>query len=93
MARQRVPAPGSPIRIPIPTAARARHAALSAWRDADDPELVAARRQYQSERLAEHIRAVVDAAPPLSAEQRERLASLLAADGTATSGPTRAGAA
>ena len=29
------------------------------------------------ERLAEHVRKVVDAAPPLTAEQRDRIAAIL----------------
>ena len=35
------------------------------------------RRQYKAERLAEHIAKIVDAAPPLSAAQRDKLALLL----------------
>lgn len=35
------------------------------------------RRDYAFETLDEHIRRVVESAPPLTAEQRERLASLL----------------
>lgn len=42
--------------------------------DADVTEL---RRQLKAERLEEHIRRVVDDAPPLSDEQRARLAQLL----------------
>ena len=34
-------------------------------------------RDFRAVRLAEHIRRVVDAAPPLSPEQRDRLALLL----------------
>lgn len=47
--------------------------------DADVTEL---RRQLKAERLEEYISRVVDAAPPLTAEQRDRLAVLLRA-GTA----------
>jgi hypothetical protein len=36
-----------------------------------------ARRDLRAAKLAKHIREVVDAAPPLSAEQRLRLAGLL----------------
>lgn len=42
--------------------------------DADVTEL---RRQLKAERLEEHIRQTVDAAPPLSEEQRAKLAHLL----------------
>lgn len=35
------------------------------------------RRQLKAERLADYIRTTVDAAPPLTAEQRDRLALLL----------------
>lgn len=33
--------------------------------------------EFKADRLAEHIKRIVDAAPPLSAEQRDRLALLL----------------
>ena len=59
------------------TVERARVASLSRSRAADDPELVKARTNLKAERLADHIRNVVDEAPPLSAEQRDRLAVLL----------------
>lgn len=36
-----------------------------------------------AERLAEHIRRIVDEAPPLSPEQRDRLATLLRGGGLA----------
>lgn len=36
-----------------------------------------ARRDLRAETLAEHIKAVVDAAPPLTDEQRQRLSQLL----------------
>lgn len=35
------------------------------------------RRRLKAERLADHIRKIVDAAPPLTADQRARLAALL----------------
>lgn len=35
------------------------------------------RRRLKAERLADHIRKIVDAAPPLTADQRSRLATLL----------------
>lgn len=51
--------------------------ALALKRDpnADVTEL---RRQLKAERLAEHVARVVDSAPPLSDEQRARIASMLA---------------
>lgn len=59
------------------TAERARVASLSRSRTADDPQLIAARRNLRAERLADHIRRVVDEAPPLTDEQRDKLATLL----------------
>lgn len=56
---------------------RARVASLSRSRTADDPELVEARRNLRTERLADYIKRTVDAAPPLTADQRDRLAVLL----------------
>jgi hypothetical protein len=56
---------------------RARVASLSRSRKDDDPELVDARRNMRAERLADAIKRTVDAAPPLTAEQRDRLALLL----------------
>lgn len=74
---------------------RARVAALSRSRTPDDPELVAARRDLTAATLAEHIRRVVDTAPPLTDDQRTRLADLLrggrpAATATAGAGGDRA---
>ncbi len=45
----------------------------------DDPsaDVTELRRQLKAERLELHIRQLVDAAPALSAEQRDRLALLL----------------
>ena len=59
------------------TAERARVASLSRSRTPDDPDLISARRNLRTERLADYIRRTVDAAPPLTAEQRDRLAVLL----------------
>lgn len=59
------------------TAERARVAALTRSRPADDPDLIRARQNLRTERLADAIRATVDAAPPLTVEQRDRLALLL----------------
>jgi hypothetical protein len=59
------------------TVERARLASLSRSREPNDPDLLAARRDLAAERLAEHIKRTVDAAPPLTVEQRERLTLLL----------------
>jgi hypothetical protein len=40
-----------------------------------------ARRDYAAAKLADYIKRTVDAAPPLSPEQRERLAALLRGGG------------
>jgi hypothetical protein len=56
---------------------RARVASLTRSRKPDDPELVDARRNMRTERLADYIKRTVDAAPPLTAAQRDRLALLL----------------
>ena len=56
---------------------RARVASLSRSRTPDDPDLIAARRNLRAARLEDYIRRTVDAAPPLTAEQRDRLAVLL----------------
>lgn len=56
---------------------RARIAALSRSRAKDDPELLDARRRLRAACLAEHITRAVDAAPPLTSEQRDQLARLL----------------
>lgn len=57
---------------------RARVASLSRDRAADDPELLEARRNLRAIRLEEHVAQVVAQAPPLSTEQRHRIAQLLA---------------
>ena len=56
---------------------RARIGALSRSRATDDPDLAAARLDLRAARLAEHIKRTVDTAPPLTNEQREKLALLL----------------
>jgi len=59
------------------TTERARVAALTRSRAADDPELVNARRNLRAAKLEEHIARVVGEAPPLTADQRDRIAALL----------------
>lgn len=60
---------------------RARVASLSRSRTADDPDLVEARRNLRYERLNDYIREVVDEAPPLTDQQRSKLAALLVGGG------------
>lgn len=62
---------------PVRRAASSRVSALSRSRSADDPALQAARRDLRFAGLEEHIQRVVDAAPALTPEQRDRLAVLL----------------
>ena len=59
------------------TTERARIASLTRSRTANDPELVDARRNLRAARLADYIQRTVDAAPPLTPAQRDRLALLL----------------
>ena len=58
---------------------KARVASLTRSRTPDDPELLDARRNLAAENLAAFIERTVDAAPPLTAEQRAKLAGLLTA--------------
>ena len=62
------------------TTHRARVGALSRSRSANDPELLQARRELREAMLAEHIAKAVAEAPPLTHEQRDRLATLLRGD-------------
>ncbi len=59
------------------TQARSRLARLSQTHAPDSPEILAARRDLRAARLAVYITKTVDAAPPLTPEQRDRLALLL----------------
>lgn len=61
------------------TQERARVASLSRSRPADDPELTEARRNLRAERMAAYIARNLAEAPPLTREQRDRLAGLLRA--------------
>lgn len=56
-----------------------RVAALGRHRTRDDSELAIARRELRAARLADHVAKVVAEAPPLTAEQCERIAVLLRA--------------
>jgi hypothetical protein len=55
---------------------RAQVAALSRDRSANDPDLLGARRNLVTERLANEIQSSCEKAPPLLPEQRRRLISL-----------------
>jgi len=65
------------------TSERARVASLTRSRPADDPDLVAARLRLKAARVEDYIARVVSEAPPLTPEQRDRLASLLRPAGIA----------
>lgn len=58
--------------------ARGRLARSTGLRGPDHPATLAARREFRTERWLAAIRAVVDEAPPLTEDQRARLAVLLA---------------
>lgn len=59
------------------TTQRAKVAALSRSRRADDSELIEARRNLKAAKLEEYVARVVAQAPPLTDEQAHRIASLL----------------
>jgi hypothetical protein len=76
--------------VPRTTKARAKYSALSRYRDASDPELLAAKAELNAAvieanqrgreaRLRELIKEQVEAEPPLTQDQRNRLAVLLRA--------------
>ena len=60
---------------------RGRVAALSRSRTADDPEFIAARQDLAATKLELYVARVIEAAPPLAPEQRDRIAALLAPRG------------
>ena len=63
--------------IPTPASARGVLGQVSR-RHRDEPELIEdARRSLAEAKIAEYVRKTVDSAPPLTAEQRQRLAALL----------------
>lgn len=57
--------------------ARTRSRVAVATRLGTPEEQAAARREHAAAKLADYIKRTVDAAPPLTEEQRSRLASLL----------------
>ncbi len=72
----------TPVDITNWTTPRARVGALTRSRQPDDPDLLAARQDLRVARLADYITRTVDAAPPLTADQRDRLAALLRGGGS-----------
>jgi len=67
-----------PAQIDVPwTKHRARVASLSRFHPDDIEGLDDARRNLREAKLADYIKKTVDAAPPLTAAQRDRLALLL----------------
>jgi hypothetical protein len=64
---------------PDERSARARVAAQRRHHP-DDPETDRLAADFKADRLAAYIQRVVDEAPPLSSEQRDRLALLLKAE-------------
>lgn len=72
--------------------ARGRFAALNRYREDDDPELIEAQRDLAAEVLAKHVAKVVADAPPMTPEQRDRIAAILhsGVGGIATDEPVSA---
>jgi hypothetical protein len=65
---------------PISPAARskqARRASLANRRGPDHPDTIEALRDFAAQRLEDHAREVARNMPPLSAEQRDRIVSIL----------------
>lgn len=58
-------------------AERARYASLTRSRPADDPELLATRRNLRAARLANHLQTELAKAPEITSEQRRELAAIL----------------
>lgn len=54
--------------------AQARHAAAIRWQKPDQDD---AARDYAATRIADYVQRIVAEAPPLTVEQRERIARLL----------------
>ena len=59
------------------TQERARLNALRRYRPADDPVVVDAQRDLRAARLEDYIARTLATAPPLTPDQRQRLAQLL----------------
>jgi hypothetical protein len=69
-ARASFEEPGVPARDPHHQRAAARVAILARWRDADDPELVQARRSLEIARAEAHLAAATEAAVVAAAQLR-----------------------
>jgi hypothetical protein len=65
---------------------RARLNALRRYRPADDPVVLDAQRDLRAARLEDYIARTLETAPPLTAAQRDRLATLLRAGDTQSTG-------
>lgn len=63
------------------TSERARVASLSRSRTPDDLDLADARQRLKAEHLADYVARTVAEAPPLTAEQCDRIAALLSPTG------------
>jgi hypothetical protein len=61
--------------------ARARHAALTRHRSPDDPAVVESRQALTLVNAEDYVRRLVDQAPPLTDDQRRRLAAILTGGG------------
>lgn len=59
--------------------AKKRSAVAVAARTGDPERIRTARRDYAAEKIAAYVEKVVDSAPPLTDNQRERIAALLRA--------------
>lgn len=63
-----------------PEARRLRSKIASTKRDRpDSPELPNLRRDFEAQKLADHVQAALRSAPPLTDEQRNRITALLRA--------------
>jgi hypothetical protein len=80
----RPPGKGGPyVADPERVATSRRENILRRYREPDDPELLDAIRARKTAALVAQIRKVVDAAPPLTDDQKARLAALLRPGGEA----------
>jgi hypothetical protein len=77
-----------PSRDPLVRQHVSRTALSTRYRGADAPETLDARRDLAAARLEQFIRRTVDTAPPLTPEQRDRLALLLRSNAGATTHPS-----
>lgn len=62
---------------------RAKVASFTRSREPDDPEFIAAKRDLAAAVLEKHVAEVVSKAPPLTPEQRDRIAAILRSGGPA----------